>query len=97
VQVSVGSCRGICSRSGRFPAWRGRRKTGGRIPQPLWALAVRLVNTHGVSRAAAVPGLDCHTLKKRFEAAANGRVGFIAREPFQSLRNHTQASGERSR
>jgi len=48
-------------------------------------------------KPAAVPGLDCHTLKKRFEAAANGRVGFIAREPFQSLRNHFQASGKRSR
>jgi len=79
--------------SGLAGAAEGRRP----IPQPPWALAVRLVKMHGVSRAAAVPGLDCHTLKKRFEAAANGRVGFIAREPFQSLRNHFQASGERER
>jgi hypothetical protein len=26
---------------------------------------------------------------------ANDRVGFIAREPLQSLRNHCQAAGER--
>jgi hypothetical protein len=33
----------------RLQAWRGRRKSGGRIPQSLWALAVELVSRHGVS------------------------------------------------
>ena len=55
----------------RFQAWRGRRKAGVRIPQPLWALAVRLVRTYGVSRTAAVLGLDYYGLKKRAEAAAS--------------------------
>ncbi|HLJ92465.1 MAG TPA: hypothetical protein VKU02_04655 [Gemmataceae bacterium] len=55
----------------RFQAWRRRRKVGGRIPQPLWALAVRLVRTHGVSRTAAVLGLDYYGLKKRAEGAAS--------------------------
>jgi hypothetical protein len=55
----------------RFQAWRGRRKVGGRIPQPLWALAVRLVRTYGVSRTAAVLGLDYYGLKKRAEGAAS--------------------------
>jgi len=52
----------------RFQAWR--RKPGSRIPKPLWALAVRLVKTHGVSRTATVLGLDYYGLKKQVEAAA---------------------------
>jgi hypothetical protein len=55
----------------RFQAWRqGRRKPGSRIPKPLWALAVRLANAHGVSRTAAVLGLDYYGLKKQVEVAA---------------------------
>ena len=54
----------------RFQAWRARRKIGGRIPQPLWALAVRLARTHGVSRTATALGLDYYSLKKRAESAA---------------------------
>ena len=53
----------------QFQAWRGRR-TGHRIPEPLWGLAVRLVNQHGVSRTAAVLGLDYYSLKKRAESGA---------------------------
>ena len=52
----------------RFQAWRGQRKGPGRIPRSLWALAVQLANVHGVSRTAAVLGLDHHSLKKRAEA-----------------------------
>jgi hypothetical protein len=55
----------------RFQAWRrGRRKASSRIPQPLWALAVRLANAHGVSRTATVLGLDYYCLKKQVEAVA---------------------------
>lgn len=55
----------------RFQAWRqGRRKPGSRIPMPLWALAVHLANAHGVSRTAAVLGLDYYGLKKQVEVAA---------------------------
>ena len=53
----------------RFQAWRGRR-TGRRIPQHLWDLAVRLVCRHGVSRTAAALGLDYYSLKKRAESGA---------------------------
>ena len=55
----------------RFQAWRARRQVGGRIPQPLWALAVQLVSKHGVSRTASVLGLDYYRLKERAEAAAD--------------------------
>ena len=54
----------------RFQAWRNRCRAGDRIPQRLWALAVRLVNTHGVSRTAAVLGLDYYCLKKQAANAA---------------------------
>jgi hypothetical protein len=53
----------------RFQVWRGRRKKGARIPRSLWALAVGLVPTHGVSRTATVLGLDYYGLRKRAEAA----------------------------
>jgi hypothetical protein len=54
----------------RFQAWRTQRKPGGRIPQPLWAMAIRLAKTHGISRTSAALGLDYYSLKKRAEAAA---------------------------
>ena len=54
----------------RFQAWRGRRKVGERIPQPLWTLAARLAKAHGVSRTAAALGLDYYSVQKRAEAAA---------------------------
>ena len=54
----------------RFLAWRGRRKVGERIPQPLWDLAVRLAKVHGGSHTAKVPGVDYYGLRKRVEATA---------------------------
>jgi hypothetical protein len=49
----------------QFQAWRERRALGERIPHTLWALAVRLAKTHGVSRTATALGLDYYSLKKR--------------------------------
>jgi hypothetical protein len=53
----------------RFQAWRGQRKVGCRIPQPLWTMAIRLAKTHGVSRTSTALGLDYYSLKERAEAA----------------------------
>jgi hypothetical protein len=55
----------------QFQAWRASRKLGRRIPQTLWALAVRLVKTHGVSRTAMALGLDYYRLKKQAEKTAD--------------------------
>jgi hypothetical protein len=55
----------------RFLAWRAQRKQGERIPQPLWAMAIRLAKTHGVSRTAKVLGLDYDSVKERLEVAAS--------------------------
>ena len=52
----------------RFQAWREQRTGRGRVPHALWALAVRLAKGHGVSRTAAVLGLDYDRLKERAEA-----------------------------
>ena len=57
----------------RFQAWRGQRKAGSRIPQPLWVMAIRLAEAHGVSRTSAALGLDYYSLKKRSEVAAPPR------------------------
>jgi hypothetical protein len=53
----------------RFQAWRGQRKPGGRIPEALWTMAIRLAKAHGVSRTAAVLRLDYYRLKKLAEPA----------------------------
>ena len=57
----------------RFQAWRGRRRLGERIPQPLWALAVRLAKLHGVARVSTVLGVDYYSLQKRAGAATADR------------------------
>src|SRR5262245_39741113 len=53
-----------------FEAWRQRRQGRDRIPPSLWALAVRLVRTHGLSRTATALRLDYYSLKKQVETAA---------------------------
>ena len=55
----------------RFQTWRMGRRRGDRIPQALWALAVRLVKTHGVSRTATALGVDYYGLKKRAGVTAD--------------------------
>jgi hypothetical protein len=54
----------------RFRAWREHRKLGCRIPQSLWAMAIRLAESHGVSRTSMALGLDYYSLKKRAEGAS---------------------------
>jgi hypothetical protein len=51
----------------RFAVWRQTRRLGTRVPSALWALAVKVAATHGVSRTASVLGVDYHGLKQRVE------------------------------
>ena len=53
----------------RGRAWRKQRQPGSRIPEPLWQLAVRLVNSYGLSRTATALRLDYYRLKKQVAAA----------------------------
>jgi hypothetical protein len=53
----------------RLEVWRKSRPRGKRIPTRLWALAVALARTHGVSPVSQRLGLDYNGLKRRAEAA----------------------------
>lgn len=54
----------------RFQTWREHHKSRSRIPQSLWQLAVRLANTHGISRTATALRLDYYCLKKKVDATS---------------------------
>ena len=54
----------------RFERWRRARKPGTRIPDSLWASAVKVAGTYGISRTATVLGVDYYGLKKRVDGAA---------------------------
>ena len=61
----------------RFEAWRRTRKLRSRIPEPLWASAVKLAGRYGIHRTAKALRVDYYALKKRVEgegAAAAGKV-----------------------
>ena len=51
----------------RFEGWRGIRKPCSRIPDPLWAAAVKLVGKYGLCRTARTLRVDYYSLKKRVE------------------------------
>ncbi len=51
----------------RFEAWRRNRTVRTRIPDPLWAAAVKVAERHGVHRTAKALRIDYYGLKKRVE------------------------------
>jgi hypothetical protein len=51
----------------RIQAWREQGRPGGRVPEPLVAMAVRLAATHGLSRTATLLGVSYCGLKQRAE------------------------------
>jgi hypothetical protein len=51
----------------RFEQWRRTRKARSRIPEPLWAAAVRVASTYGIHRTAKTLRVDYYALKKRVE------------------------------
>ena len=54
----------------RFERWRRTRKVGTRIPEPLWASAVKLAGRYGIHRTAKALRVDYYALKKRVEQNA---------------------------
>ncbi len=62
---------------GRFVQWRRNRKVRTRIPEPLWAAAVKVATRYGVHRTAKVLGLDYYRLKTRVEEATAGRAEVV--------------------
>jgi hypothetical protein len=69
---------GLESLRRRFEHSRGVRKPRSRIPDPLWAAAVKLAGTYGLHRTARTLRVDYYSLKKRVAAASavdEGRPG----------------------
>ena len=58
----------------RFEQWRRTRKVRARIPEPLWASAVKLADRYGIHRTAKALRVDYYALKKRVE----GKPGVTA-------------------
>jgi len=54
----------------RFERWRQTRKVRSRIPEPLWASAVKVAGTYGIHRTAKALRVDYYALKKRVEQKA---------------------------
>ena len=53
----------------RFERWRRTRKVRSRIPEPLWAAAVKVAGTYGIHRTAKTLRVDYYSLKKRVDGA----------------------------
>jgi len=51
----------------RFAQWRKIRKAPARIPESLWAAAVKMAGTYGIFRTARALPVDYYALKKRVE------------------------------
>ena len=73
----------------RFERWRRTRKVRARIPEPLWASAVKLAGRYGIHRTAKALRVDYYALKKRFEgmpaATASKTPAEIAGAKFLEL------------
>ena len=59
----------------RFDDWRQNHRARSRLPESLWASAVKIADTHGIHRTAKALRLDYYSLKKRIEAKAAAGVG----------------------
>jgi hypothetical protein len=57
--------------SRRFERWRKTRRGRSRIPETLWASALRAVGKYGLNPTARALRLDYYALKKRAEQASS--------------------------
>jgi hypothetical protein len=61
----------------RFERWRRTRRGHARIPESLWAAAVKAASTHGLHRTVRALRLDYYSLQERVEQQAG-----TARDPL---------------
>ncbi len=54
----------------RFEHWRRTRKVFSRVPEPLWAAAVKMAGTWGISHTAKTLRVNYNVLKKRVDHQA---------------------------
>ncbi len=59
----------------RFEAWRLTRTVRTRIPDPLWAAAVKMAGKYGIHRTAKALRIDYYGLKRRVEEEASSSTG----------------------
>ena len=69
-----------CGRE-RFEKWRSKQKTRTRLPEPLWAAAVKLAHEFGINRTARALRLDYNGLKKRMESSVSGDTSPVSVGP----------------
>jgi hypothetical protein len=78
----------------RFERWRRTRKVRSRIPESLWASAVKAARIYGINRTARALRVDYYSLKERVEnEASSPRVSRSGtRAPFLELAGPAIAS-----
>jgi hypothetical protein len=71
----------------RFERWRRRRKPRARIPDSLWAAAVKVAGTYGLHRTARAIPVEYYSLKRRLDqqSAAAGRLEPSSQPTFVEL------------
>jgi hypothetical protein len=74
--------------------WRRTREKRGRIPESLWAAAVKAAGRHGVSRTATVLRLDYYSLKERVEREATSGLGATRRSGPKRPRRGASTTAE---
>lgn len=70
----------------KFKLWRKQKSRGERIPDRLWAAAIRLSKTHGICPVATALGLAYYDLKRRIDP------GTSRRSPRPARRNPSKRS-----
>ena len=64
----------------RLDRWRKTHAARTRIPEPLWAAAVKMAEAYGIHRAAKTLRLDYYSVKRRVEEKA-ATAGKMPEEP----------------
>ena len=76
----------------RFERWRRTREVRARIPEPLWASAVKLAAKYGIHRTAKALRVDYYALKKRGEQKA--AIAGTQQEPAATASKAAAAAAE---
>jgi hypothetical protein len=61
----------------RLERWRGTRRAGARIPEPLWSAAVKVAERYGIHRTTKALRLDYYSLKRRVEREASEKEAAV--------------------
>ena len=69
----------------RFERWRRTRRVRSRVPESLWAAAVKMARMCGVHRTARALRVDYYSLRKRVEQEVAEADACRKREPWLRL------------